>query len=74
MLAASEKVIFVEDTVTTAGSLIKAINAVREFGGIVEKAIVIVDREEGARETLTGIGVELISLASIEKLKSCASN
>ena len=73
VLAANEKVIFVEDTVTTAGSLIKAINAVREFGGIVEKAIVIVDREEGARETLAGIGVELISMASIQKLRDCAN-
>ena len=72
-LAAGEKVLFVEDTVTTAGSLIKAINAVRELGGIVETAIVIVDREEGAREALTAIDVKLISLASIRRLKACAS-
>ncbi|MCK5024764.1 MAG: orotate phosphoribosyltransferase [Thermoplasmata archaeon] len=69
-----EKVLFVEDTVTTAGSLIKAIKAVRELGGIVEMAIVIVDREEGAREALENIEVQLVSLASIEKLKACASN
>ena len=73
ILAEGEIVVFVEDTVTTAGSLIKAINAVRELGGIVEKAIVIVDREEGAKETLDGIGVELISIASIKKLKEFVS-
>ena len=72
-LADGEKVLFVEDTVTTAGSLIRAIAAVREHGGQVERAIVIVDREEGARETLEGIGVELISLASIKELRELAN-
>lgn len=72
-LVAGEKVVFVEDTVTTAGSLVRAINAVREHGGIVERAIVIVDREEGAGETLTGIGVSIVSIASIKKLRKIAS-
>lgn len=72
-LAAGEKVIFVEDTVTTAGSLIKAISAVRELGGVVETAIVIVDREEGARGALAAINVKLISLASIDKLREYAN-
>ncbi len=72
-MIAGEKVVFVEDTVTTAGSLVKAINAVREHGGLVEKALVIVDREEGARETLTGIGVDMVSIAGIRVLRKLAS-
>ena len=68
------RVLFVEDTTTTAGSLVNAINEVREAGGIVEKAIVIVDREEGARENLSGIGVEMISLASVQELKALANS
>ncbi len=71
-LTPGEKVLFVEDTVTTAGSLVKAIGAVREAGGEVETAIVIVDREEGAGENLAAIGVNLISLASIGRLKELA--
>jgi len=71
-LISGETVVFVEDTVTTAGSLIRAINAVRERGGTVEKAIVIVDREEGAAEALAGIGVTMVSIASIAKLKEMA--
>ncbi|MFO7618056.1 MAG: orotate phosphoribosyltransferase [Thermoplasmata archaeon] len=71
-LAPNDRVVFVEDTVTTAGSLVRAINAVREHRGIVEKAIVIVDREEGAEETLAGIGVELVSVASIATLRKLA--
>ena len=68
-LVNGERVLFVEDTTTTAGSLIRGIEAVRELGGIVEKAVVVVDREEGARENLTEKGVELVSLASIDRLK-----
>ncbi|MDO9536865.1 MAG: orotate phosphoribosyltransferase [Thermoplasmata archaeon] len=72
-LKPGDKVLFVEDTVTTAGSLIKAILAVRELGGIVETALVIVDREEGATENLAEIQVKMISIASIAKLRECAS-
>lgn len=67
-----DRVLFVEDTVTTAGSLIRAIAAVRELGGVVEKAIVIVDREEGAGQNLAEIGVGMISIASIGKLRQLA--
>ncbi len=61
-LSKGESVIFVEDVTTTAGSLVKAIDLVRENGGIVEKALVVVDREEGAAENLGNIGVELIPM------------
>ena len=70
ILEEGDKVLFVEDTTTTAGSLIDVIQCVREAGGVVEKAIVIVDREEGARENLAEIQVDLHSLADIGKLKS----
>ncbi len=72
-LVSGDTVVFVEDTVTTAGSLIRAINAVRERGGVVERAIVIVDREEGGAEALAGIGVSMISIASIAELKKMAN-
>jgi orotate phosphoribosyltransferase len=71
-LRPGHRVVFVEDTVTTAGSLVKAIAAVRELGGVVERAIVIVDREEGARENMDAIKVEMASLASIARLKAIA--
>jgi len=68
-LKEGQKVMFVEDTATTAGSLINAIECVREAGGIVKKALVIVDREEGAMENLSSAGVEMHSLASIDRLR-----
>lgn len=61
-LADGETVVFVEDVTTTAGSLVTAIDLIRQNGGVVEKALVVVDREEGAAENLGNVGVELIPL------------
>lgn len=47
-LIEGDNVIVVEDVTTTGGSLIKAIKAIQENGGVVKKAFVVVDREEGA--------------------------
>jgi orotate phosphoribosyltransferase len=68
-LLTNESVIFVEDVTTTGGSLVRAINLVRDGGGAVEKALVVVDREEGAAENLGNIGVELIPLVRASEMK-----
>jgi orotate phosphoribosyltransferase len=47
-----DRVLVVDDVVTTAKSTIQAIQAVEEAGGIVEQVICLVDREEGGREAL----------------------
>lgn len=59
-----DEVLIIEDTTTTGGQIVKAIKAIKEAGGIVNKAIVVVNREEGADEALEREGVELISLVS----------
>ncbi|WP_456418356.1 orotate phosphoribosyltransferase [Methanocaldococcus infernus] len=64
-----EKVLIVEDVTTTGNSVIKAINEVREAGGIVERVIVVVDREEGAEENLKKIGVKLEPLVRVSEIK-----
>jgi orotate phosphoribosyltransferase len=58
----------VEDVVTTGGSVIKAIDAVRGAGAQVKKALVIVDREEGGQEKFDEIGVPLYSIFKISEL------
>ncbi len=44
------KCILIEDVATSGGSIIKAVRAIREAGGICDNCIVIVDRQEGAKE------------------------
>lgn len=58
----------VEDTATTGGSLLTAIERVRESGLVVAQCVVVVDRQEGAREALAAAGVVLEALVTREEL------
>ena len=58
-----DRVVVIEDTITTGGSAKKAIDAVRAAGGNVIGVLALVDREEGGREALEAEGVVVISLA-----------
>jgi len=53
------RVLLIDDVVTTGNTLIKAIKSIRDNGGIIEDALVIIDRCEGASERLVDYGVRL---------------
>jgi len=67
-LKSGDKVAMVEDVVTTGGSVIKAINAVRDEGAEVNKLLVVVDRQEGAKQKFEDMGIELFSIFQISEL------
>jgi orotate phosphoribosyltransferase len=69
-LKKGDSIIIVEDVTTTGNSLIKAIKALEENGGIIKKAFVIVDRGEGALENLKKEGIPLEPLLSITDFKN----
>ncbi|MBA3020404.1 orotate phosphoribosyltransferase [Propionicimonas sp.] len=54
---AGRKVLVVEDTSTTGGSVMTALEAVREAGAEVVAVAVIVDRDTGAKEKIEAAGV-----------------
>jgi orotate phosphoribosyltransferase len=54
---AGRRVLVVEDTSTTGGSVMTAVDAVREAGGEVVAVAVIVDRDTGAKEKIEATGV-----------------
>lgn len=54
---AGRKVLVVEDTSTTGGSVMTAVEAVREAGAEVVAVAVIVDRNTGAKELIEAAGV-----------------
>lgn len=54
-----KRVVMVEDATTTGGSVLQAIGIIRAAGGIVEQVVTVVDRLEGAQETLAAEGVAL---------------
>lgn len=63
-------VALVEDVVTTAGTLVKAIERTREEGFEVSHVITLVDRQEGGRERLKEAGYDLIALFTRDDIKS----
>ncbi|MCX7635767.1 MAG: orotate phosphoribosyltransferase, partial [Syntrophales bacterium] len=54
---AGERVLILDDVITTGGSTITAITRVREAGLVVVGVIALVDREEGGRENIASYGV-----------------
>ncbi|HET7356715.1 MAG TPA: orotate phosphoribosyltransferase [Nocardioidaceae bacterium] len=54
---AGRKVLAVEDTSTTGGSVLTAVEALREAGAEVVGVAMIVDRDTGARERVEGEGL-----------------
>lgn len=65
---AGEEVVVVEDVATTGKSALDAVQALREAGATVDRVIVVVDREEGARELLSENAVELVALLTASDL------
>ncbi len=58
-LPPGSRVVIVEDVTTTGGSSLKAVERAEEEGLVVLGIITLVDREEGARETIEGAGQTL---------------
>ena len=61
---AGDRVAVVEDVITTGGSALRAVDAVRAAGGEVVGVLAVVDRQEGGREAIEGgAGVPVLTLA-----------
>lgn len=61
-------VAMLEDVVTTAGTLIRAIDRVRDAGYEVTDVLTILDREEGGRENLAAKGYDLRAIFTKREL------
>jgi orotate phosphoribosyltransferase len=57
--AAGERVVLIEDVVTSGGAAADAVRAVRQAGLECRTAICVIDREEGGVDTLARLGVRL---------------
>ncbi len=61
-IPAGSEVVLLDDVATTGGSLVDSIAILKKMDISVKRAVVIVDREEGAGENLKKVGCELVSL------------
>lgn len=65
-----DRVVVVEDVLTTGASSLKAVEAIRELGGLVDRVFVVVDREQGGRENLKKAGCRVEAIFSVNELLS----
>lgn len=65
-----DRVMVIEDSMTTGGSALNAAAAIRAEGGQVIGALTLVDREEGAREALEAAGIPLVAFTTAAELKT----
>jgi len=63
-----ETMIIVEDVTTTGGTILEVARVLRALGIRVDRALTVVDREEGAKEMLSDHGVALVPLVSAKEL------
>jgi len=63
-----KSVLVVEDVTTSGGSVVKTIQILRENNAEVDRVLVVVDRESGAREILQKLEVEFIPLVSVSEI------
>jgi orotate phosphoribosyltransferase len=71
-LEPADEVVLVEDVTTTAGSAARAVEVLRESGARVDRVVVVIDRGEGATETLAAAGAKLIAILTLADLRKRA--
>ncbi len=65
---AGKRVIVLEDTSTTGGSPLKAIEALKKVGAEIAAVAVVVDRSTGAREVIESAGYPYFAAISLQDL------
>lgn len=63
-----DRVAIIEDVITTGGSALRAMEAVRSAKASVAGVLALVDREEGGRQTIEETGIRVISLVTASQI------
>ena len=68
ILVSGDRVLLVDDLVTTGLNLKKAAEAIRAEGGVVKEAVTLLDREEGGKEKLEKSGIKIHTLLKMSEV------
>ncbi len=63
-----DKVVLIEDVITSGQSLMETIKVLEEEGLIIEQILVVMDREQGGMKKLTDLGYKVTALFSVSSL------
>lgn len=67
-IAVGDKVVIVDDVITTGKSTIEAINRAKEAGLDIVRVIALVDRQEGGRENIAAAGFQVEAVVTREEV------
>lgn len=68
IIAPGDRILIVDDLVTTGLSLQNAAKAIVAEGGIVTDAVVLLDRQEGGKETLAKRGIKVHAMLNVTEI------
>jgi orotate phosphoribosyltransferase len=68
ILVSGDRVLLVDDLVTTGLNLKKAAEAIKAEGGVVKEAVAFLDREEGGKEKLEKSGINIHTLLQMSEV------
>jgi orotate phosphoribosyltransferase len=63
-----DRVVVLEDVITTGGSALRAAEAIQRAGAAVSGILALVDREEGGRSVLEAQGFQVVCLTTLSEL------
>jgi len=68
ILVSGDKVLLIDDLITTGLNLKKAAEAIRAEGGVVTEVVALLDREEGGKKKLEQNGMKVHTLLQIREV------
>ncbi|MHA1627051.1 MAG: orotate phosphoribosyltransferase [Candidatus Asgardarchaeia archaeon] len=63
-----DRILMIDDLITTGENLIEAANSIREEGAVVRDVVVLIDREQGGVENLRENGIRLHYLMRVSQM------
>ena len=63
-----DRVVIIEDVITTGGSIVSSVDLFRAAGLVVEDAVVLLDRQQGGVENLREVGIRVHSVLELNEV------
>ena len=63
-----DRVVVIEDVITTAGQVCESVGEIRERGLVVEHVVCAIDRQQGGREKIEALGCSLNAVFTLDQL------
>ena len=63
-----DRVVIIEDVITTGGSIVSSVDLFRAAGLVVEDAVVLLDRQQGGVENLREVGIRVHSVLALNEV------